>query len=53
MAYNKNDRVEHVQTGAEGTVVKQDSEGVEVNWDANEHGGYLGTHSSDEVTPLR
>ncbi len=52
--YTRNDRVEHVQTGSEGTVVMQDEATgkVEVNWDANEHGGYIDRHDPHEITPL-
>jgi hypothetical protein len=52
--YVKDDRVEHVYTGSEGTVIVQDDATgkIEVNWDANEHGGYIGKHQPHEITPL-
>lgn len=52
--YTKDDRVEHVQTGSEGTVIVQDDATgkVQVSWDANEHGGYIDDHLPHEITPL-
>lgn len=49
--YADGDRVSHKQTGALGTVVevapwKTD---VEVEWDANEHGGFRKIHRTSEI----
>jgi hypothetical protein len=54
MSYTKGQRVEHVQTGSEGTVSNPNAPGgTEVTWDANEHGGYIDTHSDAEISPSR
>jgi hypothetical protein len=49
MAFTQGQRVEHIQTGAEGTVTDPAPDNTEVNWDANEHGGYIARHEDSEI----
>lgn len=51
--FSKDQRVEHVQTGSEGTVTSTNGDTVEVSWDPNEHGGYISEHQEREIAPVR